>query len=56
MSVKSEKWPLQLMSSNTLFYPTNSPKPKDIQFAIIENKENKQMLIFVNQLIFGIFS
>lgn len=34
----------KMTSSNGLFCPTNSLKPKDIRFAIIHDKEKLQIL------------
>ena len=34
----------KMMSPNCLFCPTNSPKPKDIQFTITKEKEKQQIL------------
>ncbi len=35
-----------MTSSNDLFSLTNCPKLKDIQFIVIENSENEQILTF----------
>ena len=46
----SEKsWCLQVTSSDVLFCATLSWKLKDVQFAVIENRENQQIIIFVRQ-------
>lgn len=45
---------LKLMSSNVLFH-LNSPKPKDIQFNFMYDKEKHKILTFEKQ-IFGIFA
>lgn len=37
-----------VISSDVLFYLTNHPKLKDIQFIIIEDKENKKVFTFEN--------
>ncbi len=34
------------MSSKVIFCPTNSSKPKDIQYPITEDKENQQINIW----------
>ena len=46
------------MSWNVLFCLTNSPKPKDIEFTIMYDKEKHQMIITEKAepaIIFGIF-
>lgn len=37
-----------VISSDVLFYLTNHPKHKDIQFIIIEDKENQKVFTFEN--------
>lgn len=36
----------QLMSSNHLFFPANSPKPKDVQCTTMWNREKQQIVTF----------
>ncbi len=51
MSENSEKMvspQLKIMSSNVLFCPSNSPKPKDVLFIILHDKEKQQILTFEN--------
>lgn len=36
----------KVMSSNCLFYPTNSPQPKNIQFSIKYDKEKHHIFTF----------
>ncbi len=38
----------EVTSSNSLFYLTNSPKPKDIQFTFIYDEEKHQIITFQN--------
>ncbi len=37
---------LKVTPSNVLLFPSNSPKPKDIQFIMIWNRENWKILTF----------
>ena len=54
---ESAKGP-KVKSSNCLFRPTNSPKPRDSSFIVINDKEKQQIITFkmCDQQMFGIIT